>query len=176
MSKKRRQRPVAGSMSKTFARSSASRPPGVLVAGGHVVRDDVEDDGEPRGAEPPERLLAAALLGDAGRVDDVVAVRGAGARLERGREVEVADPERAQVRDELERVAEPEVLRQLEAVGREHERESYRIPVLTYPVVAKRADTQAVTIDTRSASDIYDRLTRQARPGFDPAAARPVAA
>src|SRR4051794_24416128 len=37
-----------------------------------------------------------------------------------------------------------------------------RITVFTYPVVAARADTQAVTIDNRSAADLYERLTRPA--------------
>ena len=59
----------------------------------------------PDGAELAELLLAAELLRDARRVDDVVAVRRARARLQRRREVEVRDAEVAQVRHELPRLA-----------------------------------------------------------------------
>ena len=95
-------------------------PERVLVAGRHVVRDDVQDDAQTRGAERAELLLAAEVLGDRGRIDDVVPVRRAGACLERRREVEVRDAELAQVRHELPRLAESEPRPQLEPVRRAH--------------------------------------------------------
>ena len=52
------------------------------------------------------------------RVDHVVAVLRARARLQRRRQIEVRDAEVAQVRDELARLREAEVGRQLQAVGR----------------------------------------------------------
>ena len=77
-SKKRRCRPVAGSMSKNVVRELRVRPEGVLVRRRHVVRDDVEDHAEPGGmrriAERAKLLLAAEIVGDARRIDDVVAV------------------------------------------------------------------------------------------------------
>ena len=64
-------------------------PERVLVDRRHVVRDDVEDHSEACGRELAELLLAPERLGDVTRVDDVVAVLRARARLERRREVEV---------------------------------------------------------------------------------------
>src|SRR6266536_2068706 len=94
----------------------------LLLRGRHVVRDDVEQHAEAgltrRGTERTELGLAAQALGDAGRVDDVVAVRRAAACLQRGREIEVRSPELGDVRDgDLPRRAEVEVPRELEAVG-----------------------------------------------------------
>ena len=93
-------------------------PEGVLVARRHVVRDDVEHDGQSRRAERTELLLAAEILRDARRIDDVVAVCRARARLERRREVEVRNAQVAQVRDELARLAEAEPRPQLEPIRR----------------------------------------------------------
>ena len=75
-------------------------PEWVVVASPHVVGDDVQNHLEPRLAEPPQLGLAAELVGDAGRVDHVVAVGRAGGGLEHGGEVEVRDAEVAQVGDE----------------------------------------------------------------------------
>ena len=49
-------------------------PERALVAGEHVVRDDVEDHAEPGGRELAELLLPAELGRDVARVGDVVAV------------------------------------------------------------------------------------------------------
>ena len=76
-------------------------PPAVLVRDAHVVRDDVEHDRQAGGPERPQARLAPERVRDARRVDDVVAVRRAGPRLQRRREVQVRDAEVAQVRDEL---------------------------------------------------------------------------
>jgi hypothetical protein len=92
-------------------------PPAVLVRRAHVVGDDVEDDPEARTGERAERLLAAELGRDAGRVDDVVAVRGARPRLQRRGEVQVRDAEVAEVRDQLGGRPEVQVGRELQAVG-----------------------------------------------------------
>jgi hypothetical protein len=91
-------------------------PPAVLVAGAHVVGDDVEDQSEPLGREGAQPVLAAERLGDPRRVDDVVAVRRARPRLQRRREVEVADPQVAQVGHERADVVETQVRAELQAV------------------------------------------------------------
>jgi hypothetical protein len=95
-------------------------PEGVLVARRHVIRDDVQHHPEAGRAQLPELVLAAEILGDPGRIDDVVPVGRAGSRLQRGREIEVRDAEVAQVRHELSRLAETEARPQLEPVGRSH--------------------------------------------------------
>ncbi len=69
-------------------------PPPVLVARAHVVGDDVEDQRH-LGGEPAQLLLPAEGLADLRGVHDVVAVGRTRARLQRGREVQVADPELA---------------------------------------------------------------------------------
>ncbi len=97
-------------------------PEGILVTRRHVVRDDVQHDAETGRAELAEVVLAAQILGDARRIDDVVAVRRAGVGLERRREVEVGDAEVAQVRDELLRLAKAQPRSQLEPVGRARRR------------------------------------------------------
>jgi hypothetical protein len=70
-----------------------------------VVGHDVEDQpepGPPRGGRQRVELpLTAELVREARRVDDVVAVLGARPRLERRRQVQVADAEVAQVRQQL---------------------------------------------------------------------------
>ena len=96
-------------------------PVRVGVVGRHVVRDDVEHDAQAGGArvrgQRVERVRAPQFLRDAGRVDDVVAVRRARPRLEGRRQVEVGDPEVAQVGHERPRLGEPEPGTELEAVG-----------------------------------------------------------
>ena len=87
-----------------------------------MVRDDVEQHPEAglarRGAERAELGLAAQVLRDTRRVDDVVAVRRAAAGLQRRREIEVRSAELGDVGNgDLPRGAEVEVLGQLEAVG-----------------------------------------------------------
>src|SRR5581483_9491319 len=91
-------------------------PERVRVRRGHVVRHHVEQDAEPRVAELEEGLLPAQLLRERGRVEHVVAVRRALARLERRREVEVRDPELVEVRDQLARPAEIQVRQELQPV------------------------------------------------------------
>src|SRR5205823_12163260 len=69
----------------------------LLLVVGHVIRDDVEDHAEARlvrgGARGAKLGLAAELVRDPRRIDDVVAVQRAPPRLEDGREVEVRDAE-----------------------------------------------------------------------------------
>ena len=83
-----------------------------------MVRDNVEDHAEPGFAETAELVLAAELLRDGRRVDDVVPVRGAALRLHHRREVEVADPELSQIGDELAGAPKVEMRAELEPVGR----------------------------------------------------------
>jgi hypothetical protein len=93
-------------------------PPAVLVAGAHVVRDDVQHDPQPLGGELAQARLASEQVRDARRVDDVVPVRRTAARLQRGRQVEVRDPQVAQVGHELAHRREVELRRQLQPVRR----------------------------------------------------------
>ena len=69
-------------------------PPGVVGADRHVVGHEIEDQPEAgvlqRGAQPREAFLAAELRIERVVIDDVVAVRAAGARLEERRGVEMA--------------------------------------------------------------------------------------
>lgn len=77
-----------------------------------MIRNDVEQHAEPgfprRPAERPERVLAAEIVRDPGRIDDVAAVGRTRARLQRGREIEVRDAEVTQIRDQPTRFAEAE--------------------------------------------------------------------
>jgi hypothetical protein len=97
-------------------------PEAVVVVGGHVVGDDVEHDPESRrlrlGHERAERRLAAEILRQPRGVDDVIAVGRPVAGLQRRGEVQMGDPQVAQVWDEPLRRREPEVGGELEAVGR----------------------------------------------------------
>ena len=118
-------------------------PVAVRLVGRHVVGDDVEHDPHAgvarRRRQRAELVLSAERLGEPARVDHVVAVRRARARLERRRQIEVRDPEVAQVRDQLPRRGEAEIGGQLQAVGRpqlgrrsadplEHDESSARSP------------------------------------------------
>jgi hypothetical protein len=71
-----------------------------------VVGHDIEDDVEAGLAKRTQLGGAAELLGDAPRVDDVVAVTRAVSCLQGRREIEMADAEVAEVRDEPTRVGE----------------------------------------------------------------------
>ena len=92
-------------------------PERVGVVRGHVVRHDVEHDRHPGRGQRAEPVLAAEGLADAARIDDVVAVRRALARLPDGREVQMRHAELAQVRHELAHPREPQLRPQLEPVG-----------------------------------------------------------
>ena len=93
-------------------------PERILLARGHVVRDDVEHDPETGAGKRAQLLLSAERFGDAARIRDVVAVRRALARLERRRQIEVRDAEPFEVRNERARLAEAELRRQLKPVRR----------------------------------------------------------
>jgi hypothetical protein len=97
-------------------------PVAVRVVGRHVVGHDVEDqpdaDAARGGGQRVELALAAELVRELAGIDDVVAVRGARPRLERRRQVQVADAEIAQVRQQLARLREPHGAAELEPVCR----------------------------------------------------------
>ncbi len=93
-------------------------PPAVLLAGAHVVGHDVEHDPQTPGGERAQALLTAQRVRHARGIHDVVAVRRAAARLQRGRQVQVRDPQVAQVGDELADRGEVQLRRELQAVGR----------------------------------------------------------
>ena len=97
MSKKRRFSPVRQSRSKNFARRAGRARTGWRRRR-HVVRHEVEHHVQACRAQGAQLRLAAELLGDGRRIDHVVAVRRALARLHRGRQVEVRDSELAEVR------------------------------------------------------------------------------
>ncbi len=98
-------------------------PQRAVVARGHrhVVGDDVHDQAEAvlacRRGQRAQGRLAAEFLPDAGVVDDVVAVEGAGRGLQDGGEVEVGDAERGEVGDGCLGCGERETGLQLQAVG-----------------------------------------------------------
>ena len=96
-------------------------PEAVGGIGRHVVGYDVEHDPHAgavsRGRQLPEGRLAAEIVGEPRRVDDVVAVRRAGARLQRRAQVQVRDPEVAQIGDQLGGGREAELGGQLQPVG-----------------------------------------------------------
>ena len=87
-----------------------------------VVGDDVDHHAQPGvpggGEHRVETGLSAAVGVDGGRVGGVVAVGRADRRLQDGGEVDRADPEVAQVVDQLGRLREREVLGDLEPVRR----------------------------------------------------------
>ena len=76
--------------------------------------------GRARGARTPRRPPSS--VGDPGVVDDVVAVRRPGRRLQDRRQVEVRDAERGKVIHLRRRVVEGEVRLELEPVGRRRAR------------------------------------------------------
>ena len=101
-------------------------PEAVGIIGGHVVGDEVEHDSQAGGmgrvGQLPERGLAPEVGGDAGRVDDVVAVGGAGSSLQGRREIQMGDTEVAHIRDLGLRGGEAEVRGELEAIRRPQRR------------------------------------------------------
>ena len=86
-------------------------PVAVVLVDGHVIWDDVEDQSHAgvarRPGEPLELLGATERVRQATRVDHVVAVGRAGARLQRRRQVEMRDAEVAEVGDEQRAPANP---------------------------------------------------------------------
>ena len=95
--------PVAtrrGSRSKNCARSTRSRQNGFSSDAAMWLGTMSTTSASPAAASARKRRLAAELVGDARRVDDVVAVGRARARLHDRREVQVADAEVAEVRHE----------------------------------------------------------------------------
>src|SRR5262249_53354525 len=129
----------------------------LLLARGHVVRDDVDDDVEARLAERTETRLAAEVFRDAPRVDDVVAVRRAATRLQDRREVEVADAELAQVRNELTRRGEAALRRQLQPVGRDHSLR-YTQRARDSSVTSSRADRRSYSSRSEVVSSSCQRM------------------
>ena len=115
-SKKRRGDPVRQSRSKNFARQSGSRQNGFSSLAAMWFGTTSSTAPSPAAAERAELLLAAELVRDPGRVDDVVAVCRATPRLERRREVEVRDPELPQVGHERARPGEVEVRPELQPI------------------------------------------------------------
>ena len=96
-------------------------PPSIVLVGGQVIGDDVEDDPEValvRGLhERVERGPSAELGPHARGVDHVVPVRRAGPGLEARRQVHVRDAERVEVVDERGDGGEVEVRTQLAPMG-----------------------------------------------------------
>ena len=99
-------------------------PRGVVGADAGVVGDEIEDEREPRLArrlqQPVQPLTPAEVGADGVVVDDVVAVRGTGASLGDGGEVEVGDAEALEVGEEPFDLGEAEAGLELQAVGGGH--------------------------------------------------------
>jgi hypothetical protein len=104
-----------------------------------VVRDDIDDQAEPRGAQGSGELaqprFATKLGVHAGRVHDVVAVERAGAGGEDWRSVEVADAQVAQIGHQRCGVGKGEAGVELKAVGAAHEVLLARRSALTLPSI-----------------------------------------
>ena len=90
----------------------------LLLVRGHVVWHDIEDDVEAGLAERPQLGGTAQLLRDVPRVDDVVAVVRAAACLQNRGEIQMADSEVAEVRDERAGVGKRQRRPQLQAIRR----------------------------------------------------------
>ena len=79
----------------------------------HVVGHEIEDEPDvglrQRLAQSQERFFAAEFRIERVVVDDVVAMRAAGAGLEKGRSIEMADAECLEVRHDARGVVEAEV-------------------------------------------------------------------
>ena len=88
----------------------------------HVVRDEIDDLPEAVLVQSGDELIKILARADGGIqlivIADVVAMQAVRARAEKGRRIDVADPEIAQVRHEVARLAEGEVLVELQAIGR----------------------------------------------------------
>ena len=87
------------------------------MADAHVVRHEIKNEAHvgarQRCGEPRESFLAAKLGIEHVVVDDVVAVRRAGACLQERRRVEMADAERLQIRHDRGGFVEAELRRKL---------------------------------------------------------------
>ena len=94
-------------------------PPRVLCADGHVVRHNVDDQAEARGAQRSDKLakrfLAAKLGIDARRIDHVIAMHRARTRSRDGRRVDMTDAQPHEIRHQPLGVREGEALVELEA-------------------------------------------------------------
>src|SRR3546814_6060478 len=98
------------------------QPPGVARATyRHVVGDDIEDEPHALAAQglhqTLQRRFAAQFRVDAGRVDHVVTVHGAGAGGQQGRGINVADAAFREVVDQRSSVVEGEVAVKLTTQG-----------------------------------------------------------
>ncbi len=118
-------------------------PPRIVgAADAHVVGHDVEQELQPVAlqhvAEADEGLLAAELRVDLAVVDDVVAVHRARPRLVDRRGVDVADAELGEIRDDLGRVVEGEVLVELQPVGRPRRRRGETRGARARPALLRR--------------------------------------
>ena len=76
-------------------------PPRIVLRGGHVIRDDVQQNRKSQGArgrhETGPRLLAAEIVADFSGVYDIVAMLTAGNRLQARRQVNMADSQFTEV-------------------------------------------------------------------------------
>ena len=93
-----------------------------------------------RRGKPRESLVAAELRVEPVVVDDVVAVRAAGPRLEEGRGVEMRDAELLEVGRQRGGVVEAEGLGELQPVGGERHRGRHQAPPLLFSVIPGRAE------------------------------------
>ena len=121
------------SRSKNFARRSGSRQNGFSASDaamwfGHDVEHDAEAELPRRRAQRAKRLLAAEVVRDPCRVDDVVAVGRATLRLHDRRQVQVRHAEVGQVRHERGRTGEVEVRAELQPIGGPERRHAKRYP------------------------------------------------
>src|SRR5271155_1509989 len=96
------ERPAGGNSNVEVVRELAEGPmpqhiipPWIVLRGGHVIRNDVQQNPQSQGSgrlhEAAPSLLAAEIVADLGGVYDIVAMLAAGNRLQAGRQVNMAD-------------------------------------------------------------------------------------
>ena len=99
-------------------------PPGIIsIVNSDMVGHEIEYQAEvmsfQRIAQSYESSFVAKLGIEPVMIDNVIAMRGAPPRLQKGRRVDMADSQRFQVRDDIRRRIEAELFRQLKTIGRE---------------------------------------------------------
>ena len=145
-----------------------AHPPCVLVARGHVIGNDVEEQAESalRGflMKRGEIILRAQLRIERHRIDDVVAVRAPLARFQNWRQIEIANSQLGEIRDNTTRVGEGEAGVQLQAVRGAGNAVHFAsdpanvIPTLTLSVAKrKRRDLGGCAVRGRATQDSWLR-------------------
>ncbi len=96
-------------------------PPRIVLRSRHVVRHDVQQDGELMGARAVHEIgpggFAAEVFADPRGIRDIVSMQTTGNRLQAGREIYMADAQIGQVRQHLLRLRQGESGMQLQPIA-----------------------------------------------------------